>query len=461
MQAITNDIVVSQTVGPQVAALQLSQNINNPQASSLMSFKELVASYSNENSSTSVKNESQPDNLNEVEGKVSLEEKADNVEVESQKDADQTEKISNQTKDVKEAKVSEKKETVIDFSDLNLKTVKKSEAGKEEKNVKQISKTEEKGKSVKKSESDKKLKSDMDKLENLLDESKSNSIETENLAVEVAVNKDSVKFKNSERREQNLIDDTEIQIAAAENTETDSLMSEELITVKQSSEKVSKLDKDGKITVRDLRTEQNTPDEKVEKDAKLVSEVKIDSKDTATITMNLEPQITEENVLSLNSQTAASDGSNFQAMLNNQIQNSAPEFVKAGSIILKDNNQGTINLVLHPDDMGNVKIHLSLDGKTVSAQILVSTKEAMEVFKDNAETLREAFIKSGFDTGSFNVSYNDSSSNQNSDFNNNFERDTYMANKLYRGETGEAVIAGNDFVNSDENLSNYSINIVA
>ena len=357
--------------------------------------------------------------------------------------------------------MTEKKETVIDFSDLNLKTVKKSEAGKEEKNVKQISKTEEKGKSVKKSESDKKLKSDMDKLENLLDESKSNSIETENLAVEVAVNKASVKFKNSERGEQNLIDDTEIQIAVAENTESDSLMSEELITVKQSSEKVSKLDKDGKITVRDLRTEQNTPDEKVEKDAKLVSEVKIDSKDTATITMNLDPQITEENVLSLNSQTAASDGSNFQAMLNNQIQNSAPEFVKAGSIILKDNNQGTINLVLHPDDMGNVKIHLSLDGKTVSAQILVSTKEAMEVFKDNAETLREAFIKSGFDTGSFNVSYNDSSSNQNSDFNNNFERDTYMANKLYRGETGEAVIAGNDFVNSDENLSNYSINIVA
>ena len=142
--------------------------------------------------------------------------------------------------------------------------------------------------------------------------------------------------------------------------------------------KTSKIDKEGKITVKDLRTEK--VEEKIDdkKPAqKLNVDVKMNNSNTATITMDYANQISEENILSLNNQTAASDGSNFQAMLNNQIQQNVPEFVKAGSVILKDNNQGTINLVLHPDDLGNVKIHLSLDGKTINGHIIVATKEAM------------------------------------------------------------------------------------
>ena len=196
---------------------------------------------------------------------------------------------------------------------------------------------------------------------------------------------------------------------------------------------------------------------------KLNVDVKINNSNTATITMDYANQISEENILSLNNQTAASDGSNFQAMLNNQIQQNVPEFVKAGSVILKDNNQGTINLVLHPDDLGNVKIHLSLDGKTINGHIIVATKEAMEVFKDNAQTLREAFVKNGFDGAEFNVSYNNNSSGNNGqEFSNQFDDGNFLAKKIYGNDlssSGEIDSQLNDIISSKND--NYSVNIVA
>lgn len=228
--------------------------------------------------------------------------------------------------------------------------------------------------------------------------------------------------------------------------------------------KTSKIDKEGKITVKDLRTEkveEKIDDKKTAQ--KLNVDVKINNSNTATITMDYANQISKENILSLNNQTAASDGSNFQAMLNNQIQQNVPEFVKAGSVILKDNNQGTINLVLHPDDLGNVKIHLSLDGKTINGHIIVATKEAMEVFKDNAQTLREAFVKNGFDGAEFNVSYNNNSSGNNGqEFSNQFDDGNFLAKKIYGNDlssSGEIDSQLNDLISSKND--NYSVNIVA
>lgn len=228
-------------------------------------------------------------------------------------------------------------------------------------------------------------------------------------------------------------------------------------------EKVFALDKEGKIIVHDQRTEVENESKPVEKsNSKGQVQVKLDNQNNATITMELAEQNASENILSLDNQTAASDGSNFQAMLSNQIQANAPEFVKAGSLILQDNNKGTINLVLHPDDLGNVKIHLSMDGKTISAHITVNTKEALEVFKDNAQTLREAFAKNGYETANFDVSYNGNSQDgQNQNFEGRYDGNEYWARKAY----GE-YLGGNDdgyiqnVADSTMN-SEYSINIVA
>ncbi len=233
---------------------------------------------------------------------------------------------------------------------------------------------------------------------------------------------------------------------------------------KQNS-KISKLDKDGKFTVQDERTENPAEKSKFATSTeKGTTEVKITGENSATITMNMADSANSDVVL-LNNQTTASSASNYQAMFNNQLISSTPDFVQAGKIILKNNNQGTINLVLHPDDLGNVKIHLSLDGKTVSAQISVATKEAMEVFKDNSETLREAFIKQGFENATFDVSYENSgnSFDQNSDFNGQYDDRERYAKRAY-GDISIQEDSGFDNFPDLENFSNtgnYSVNIVA
>ena len=125
------------------------------------------------------------------------------------------------------------------------------------------------------------------------------------------------------------------------------------------------------------------------------------------------------------------DGS-FQSMLSQQIQAGAPEFVKAGSILLKDNNAGSINLILKPESLGNVKVSLELSDKILSGQIVVQSKEAYEAFKQSMDTLRQAFQNNGFENADLNLVLA-----QNADSNGTFAQgqqqsgDQYMANRTY------------------------------
>lgn len=273
--------------------------------------------------------------------------------------------------------------------------------------------------------------------------------------------------KNQIKTEKNLKnpESEEIKFDLSENLE-DSEIKFTSLDVRDSKSEIKTVEKsENKITVKDLRTEnpekQNIIADK-KADSKLLFDVKMNNENTATITMDYAQPETVENLLSLNNQTAASDGSNFQAMLNNQIQHNIPDIVKTGSVILKDNNQGSINLILHPDDLGNVKIHLSLDGKTVSGHIIVATKEAAEVFKDNAQTLREAFEKNGFDAGSFNVSYNNSGAESGSNSSNQYNDSDFLVKQFYDNNVsnGDEVMSNFETEISSKN-DKYSINIVA
>lgn len=160
---------------------------------------------------------------------------------------------------------------------------------------------------------------------------------------------------------------------------------------------------DQKIEVQDLRTAaENGVTEASIKDGNFVTTVS-QGEGSADITM----QLAQGNGASGTTSPVAPGAKevNFGAMLSNQLQNNATELVRTGSIILRDGNVGTINLILHPEELGNVKISLELNDKMVSAQIRVASEEAFQAFKESIASLKQAFADSGFDTGSFDLSW--------------------------------------------------------
>ena len=450
-QAIT-DIIVNQS---QLQDFQLSAAVKDSPQQASVSFSELLASFNSQESNTEPAKASEPEKVNDT-GKTEKTEKASENQVEKEKEP---EKTAETKEDKSESKVSEKKnETVKDESKAESKD--KTEASDKSKKT---------GRDVKDLKKDKKLsEKDFSRLDEVTNKADSDNENPKLAALSQNFSKkdEDISVKNEADTENELqvetdnilqpaVNETEAQ-GKFENSDFDFSGKEE------NNKKQLTLDKEGKITVDDQRSKiENETSNEAKKSAVKVSEIKLTNDSTAVMSVELNPNA-EADVLSLNTQTAASNGSNFQAMLSNQLSNVAPEFVKAGNLILKDNDQGTINLVLHPDDLGNVKIHLSLDGKTLSGQITVATKEALQVFKDNAETLREAFIKNGFDAANFDVSMNNGGSfNQSMGFSGQDENRNLFAKRAYGESAGGLSAEIDDILDNVEDISNYSVNIVA
>ena len=227
---------------------------------------------------------------------------------------------------------------------------------------------------------------------------------------------------------------------------------------------------DSKISVHDLRTHRLLD----ENDSKIASDKIVQkSAEKKEINLSMQKQAdgnvqmtmelmakAEQNITSSSSQSAGANGSNFQAMLSNAVQENAPDFVKAGNIVLKDNNQGSINLILRPEGLGNVKISLNLDDKNLSAQILVHTKEAMDAFKESIPSLKQAFTESGFETGSFDLNFSNNQSNQQGFAQGENQNQQLFAQKSYGEFVTPGTLAHEGSVDSSMEGS-YAINIVA
>ena len=457
-QAIT-DIIVNQS---QLQDFQLSAALkDSPNSSPTVSFADILASY-NEESKLEQPKTSESVKIPEAEETEKTEKQSEN-QVEKEKESEKisenkAEKIekadSEQKTDENESKISEKRDSKTEISDKTDVSEKAKKADSDLKDSKKEKKLSEK---------------DFSRLDEISSDANKDA-ENAKLAgslQKLSETEDNQLSKNAGEDETNLKLQADSSVQFAVNgAEAQNKAETSNFDFSENEEKGKKqfaLDKDGKITVEDQRTKIETDSEasNSKKSAIKASEIKLTNDSTAVMSVDLNPNA-EADVLSLNSQTAASNGSNFQAMLTNQLSNVAPEFVKAGNLVLKDNNQGTINLVLHPDDLGNVKIHLSLDGKTLSGHITVATKEALQVFKDNAETLREAFIKSGFDAASFDVSMNNGGSfNQSMGFEGQDDGTNMFAKRFYGEAAGDLNAGIEDILENVEDFSNYSVNIVA
>ncbi len=222
-----------------------------------------------------------------------------------------------------------------------------------------------------------------------------------------------------------------------------------------------------KLKVVDLRTqniENDNLDNVVQKSKKTEDfelQYKQDSNNSFEISVDLAKNI-EQNITSSTSQAAAATNSNYQSMLSNLIQTNASDFVKASSIVLNDNDQGSINLVLHPEKLGNVKINLSLSDKLITGTITVHSQEAYDAIRESITSLKNAFAQSGFETGQFDLNFaGQQNFAQNQDSNHQNFQSNFLAEKMY----GEYVSSSDIEIGSMEQdiseNSNFSVNIVA
>jgi len=249
----------------------------------------------------------------------------------------------------------------------------------------------------------------------------------------------------------------ENQIAENKSTENQIVLENDLIAEIQNPEQ-----NNGKISVIDMRTEQvaeqiaNPEDSAVTKEgakkSDFVKTVEYDSNGNATISLSLKGgnQAIDNGVV----QTSNQD---FSSMLSREIASSANDLVKTGSIILKDNNAGTINLILNPEELGSVKIKLEISDNQITGKILVASKEAYDAFNQNLNLLKNAFIDSGFSAGGFDLAF--TGSNQQGDFGQNGNQNQPSQSEInYKAGVYEQAVAE---VVPESTTSTSTVNLVA
>ncbi|MBQ9238099.1 MAG: flagellar hook-length control protein FliK [Treponema sp.] len=161
------------------------------------------------------------------------------------------------------------------------------------------------------------------------------------------------------------------------------------------------LDAAGKITVTDFRSRV---------DAHSAPSIQADvaagdGGHHVQMTIDMAQAFAQQHILSAHAPVAGAPGADFQAMFANQIVQHAPEFVKAGAVVLRDNNTGTIDLSLNPRELGTVKVHLQISDNVITGRILVDSRNAFAAFRESAENLRQAFVESGFDMQELTVAW--------------------------------------------------------
>ena len=186
------------------------------------------------------------------------------------------------------------------------------------------------------------------------------------------------------------------------------------------------------VIVRDERTK--VPHSSEDKKQNLSASIRYDGKGSAQADLFLNaPDASKaatafsagvkDGILSSRAPEQAQAQARFTSMLSAEIRANAADLVKAGSIVLRDGNKGTINLTLHPEELGNVKIRLQISDNILTGRITVASEEAYNAFKSNIAALTEAFASNGFDTAGFDLSWsgqNDGRHDGNADTRNPF-----------------------------------------
>ena len=102
-------------------------------------------------------------------------------------------------------------------------------------------------------------------------------------------------------------------------------------------------------------------------------------------------------------------GNAFEDMLARELhQNFNNDIVRHASMALKEgssgNTEASIRLLLKPESLGNVKIHLKLAENKITGIIFVESEDALRAFEREISSLEKAFQESGFEGASLEMS---------------------------------------------------------
>jgi len=98
-------------------------------------------------------------------------------------------------------------------------------------------------------------------------------------------------------------------------------------------------------------------------------------------------------------------GNMLENMLARELhQNFNGDIVRHASMALRDGGNGTIKIALHPETLGNVKIHLEMTENKITGRIVVESEEALNAFRKELSALEQAFKDSGYANADLNLS---------------------------------------------------------
>ena len=101
----------------------------------------------------------------------------------------------------------------------------------------------------------------------------------------------------------------------------------------------------------------------------------------------------------------ASSPKSFQSAVMSQLREGVNEqIVKQAGIVVKGDGTGEIKLIMKPEQLGKVRIQLSLNDNHIAGRIIVENNIVREIFESNLENLYKAFGSEGFENGGLQVS---------------------------------------------------------
>ncbi|MCL2801055.1 MAG: flagellar hook-length control protein FliK [Treponema sp.] len=110
----------------------------------------------------------------------------------------------------------------------------------------------------------------------------------------------------------------------------------------------------------------------------------------------------------------AKAGTAMESLLARELhQNFNGDIVRHASMILRNGGEGIIRIALHPETLGNVKIHLQMTENKITGIIVVDSEEALNAFRKEMSALEQAFKEAGFENASLDLSLSSDGANAN------------------------------------------------